>query len=108
MHDIGKVIDKDVEGPHAIIGYELTKKYREHAIVCNAIGSHHEDMEMESPIAVIVQAADAISGARPGARRESVEGYVKRLEKLEASWQNHLKVLADICNTGGQGSASNS
>jgi ribonuclease Y len=83
MHDMGKVVDKDVEGPHAIIGYELAKKYREHPIVSNAIGAHHEDMEMESPIAVIVQAADAISGARPGARRESVEGYVKRLEKLE-------------------------
>ena len=83
MHDMGKVVDKDVEGPHAIIGYELAKRYKEHPIVSNAIGAHHEDMEMESPIAVIVQAADAISGARPGARRESVEGYVKRLEKLE-------------------------
>ncbi len=83
MHDIGKVVDKEVEGPHAIIGYELTKRYKEHPIVTNAIGAHHEDMEMETPIAVLVQAADAISGARPGARRESVEGYVKRLEKLE-------------------------
>lgn len=84
LHDIGKVIDRDVEGPHALLGYEIAKKYKEHPIVCNAIGAHHEDMAMETPIAVLVQAADAISGARPGARRESVEGYVKRLEKLEA------------------------
>ncbi|MCC6864946.1 MAG: ribonuclease Y [Ignavibacteria bacterium] len=83
LHDVGKVIDREVEGPHAILGYELAKKYKEHPVVCNAIGAHHEDMEMETPIAVIVQACDAISGARPGARRESVEGYVKRLQKLE-------------------------
>jgi ribonuclease Y len=62
---------------------ELAKRYREHHIVCNAIGAHHEDIEMESPIAVLVQAADSISGARPGARRESLEQYIKRLEKLE-------------------------
>jgi ribonuclease Y len=83
LHDVGKVVDREVEGPHAILGFELAKKYKEHPIVCNAIGAHHEDMEMETPIAVIVQACDAISGARPGARRESVEGYVKRLQKLE-------------------------
>ncbi len=83
LHDIGKVIDREIEGPHAVLGYDLAKKYKEHPIVCNAIGAHHEDMEMETPIAVIVQACDAISGARPGARRESVEGYVKRLQKLE-------------------------
>ena len=83
FHDIGKCVDRNVEGPHALIGYELAKKYNEHPIVANAVGSHHEDLPMEHPIAAIVQAADAISGARPGARRESVEGYIKRLEKLE-------------------------
>ncbi len=83
LHDMGKVVDRNVEGPHALIGYELAKRYNEHAVVANAIGSHHEDIPMETPIAALVQAADAISGARPGARRESVEAYVKRLEKLE-------------------------
>jgi len=84
LHDVGKTVDKSVEGPHALIGYELTKKFKEHPIVVNAVGSHHEDIEMEHPIASLVQAADAISGARPGARREPLEGYVKRLETLEA------------------------
>ncbi len=84
LHDVGKTIDKSVEGPHALLGYDLTKKYKENPIVVNAVGSHHEDIEMESPIAALVQAADAISGARPGARREPLEGYVKRLETLEA------------------------
>ncbi len=82
MHDIGKCVD-DAEGPHALIGYEIAKKFKEHPAVCNAIGSHHEDIEMETPFAVLVQAADSISGARPGARRESLETYIKRLEKLE-------------------------
>lgn len=83
LHDVGKTVDKSIEGPHALIGYDLTKKYKEHPIVVNAVGSHHEDIEMEHPIAALVQSADAISGARPGARREPLESYVKRLENLE-------------------------
>ena len=93
LHDIGKTIDKSVEGPHALLGYELCKKYDEHAIVCNAVGSHHEDIPMEHPISALVQAADAISGARPGARRESVEEYIKRLEKLESIAKSYNGVL---------------
>jgi ribonucrease Y len=83
LHDIGKTVDRNIEGPHALLGMDIVKKFREHPIIINAVGSHHDDIEMESPYAPIVQAADAISGARPGARRESLEGYVKRLEKLE-------------------------
>ncbi len=97
LHDIGKCVDKSVEGPHALIGYEVAKKYGEHPTVVNAIGAHHDDIPMESPIAALVQSADAISGARPGARRESVEGYVKRLEKLETlaqSFQGVAKTYA--------------
>ncbi len=88
LHDIGKCVDQNTEGPHALIGYELAKKYKEHPAVANAIGAHHEDIEMETPYAVLVQAADSISGARPGARRESLENYVKRLEKLEVLAQS--------------------
>ncbi len=83
LHDIGKCVDREMEGPHALLGFELCKRYKEQHIVCNAVGAHHEDIELETPIAIIVQAADSISGARPGARRESIENYIKRLEKLE-------------------------
>jgi len=83
LHDMGKTIDRNIEGPHAILGYEVARRCKEHAIICNAIGAHHDEMPMEHPISILVQAADSISGARPGARRESVEAYSKRLEKLE-------------------------
>ena len=83
FHDIGKTVDRSIEGPHAILGFEIAKRCKEHPIVCNAIGAHHDEMPMDHPISVLVQAADAISGARPGARRESVEAYSKRLEMLE-------------------------
>ncbi len=83
LHDIGKVPDNEPELPHAIHGMKLAEKYKEKTEVCNAIGSHHDEIEMESLYAPIVQVCDAISGARPGARREVVEAYINRLNKLE-------------------------
>ncbi|MBO8151699.1 MAG: ribonuclease Y [Candidatus Marinimicrobia bacterium] len=83
LHDIGKAIDRNVTGTHATIGADLAKKYGEDPIVVNAIASHHEEVEMETPYAVLVQAADAISGSRRGARGDTLESYIQRLEKLE-------------------------
>ncbi|MEM1407398.1 MAG: ribonuclease Y [Bacteroidota bacterium] len=84
LHDIGKVWPEEAEKPHAILGMELAQKYKEHPVVCNAIGAHHDEIEMTHLISPIVQACDAISGARPGARREIMESYIKRLKDLEA------------------------
>jgi ribonucrease Y len=83
LHDIGKVWPEELEKPHAIVGMELAIKYKEHPIICNAIGAHHDEIEMTSIISPIVQSCDAISGARPGARREVMEQYIKRLRDLE-------------------------
>jgi ribonuclease Y len=83
LHDIGKVPDEDPELPHAILGMKLAEKFGEKPEICNAIGAHHDEIEMTSMISPIVQVCDAVSGARPGARREVVESYIKRLKELE-------------------------
>ncbi len=83
LHDLGKAIDHDVEGPHAVIGADLARRYGEKPAIVHAIEAHHADVEPNSVLAVLVQAADAVSASRPGARRESAENYIKRLEKLE-------------------------
>ena len=84
LHDIGKVPDEESELPHALYGAKIAEKYKENPDICNAIGAHHDEMEMNTLLAPIVQVCDAISGARPGARREIVEAYIKRLNDLEA------------------------
>lgn len=83
LHDIGKVSDEDPELPHAILGMKLAEKYKEKPEICNAIGAHHEEIEMTSIISPLIMVADAISGARPGARREVIESYIKRLKDME-------------------------
>lgn len=83
LHDIGKVPDEESELPHALLGMKLAEKYNEKPDVCNAIGAHHDEIEMTTLISPIVQVCDAISGARPGARREIVEAYIQRIKDLE-------------------------
>lgn len=83
LHDIGKIAENEAELPHALLGMKIAEKYREKPDVCNAIGAHHDEIEMETLIAPIIQICDAISGARPGARREIVDAYIQRLKKLE-------------------------
>jgi ribonuclease Y len=89
LHDIGKALTHEVEGSHAIIGAEIARRYGEHEDVVHAIEAHHNEVEVRTIEAVLTQAADAISGGRPGARRESLEAYVKRLERLEEIAKNH-------------------
>jgi len=93
LHDIGKVPDDEPELPHAILGMRLCEKYKEKPDICNAVGAHHDEVEMETLIAPIVQVCDAISGARPGARREIVEAYIKRLNDLENLALSYAGVL---------------
>jgi len=92
LHDLGKAIDHEVEGPHAEIGADLAKRFKESPVICNAIAAHHEGVEPQTTDAVLVKAGDALSGARPGARRENLENYIKRLENLERLAEAHKGV----------------
>ena len=89
LHDVGKVAEEDTELSHAIHGMGTCEKYNEHPAVCNAVGAHHDEVEMNNIISPIVQACDAISGARPGARREILESYLKRIGELEELAMSH-------------------
>src|SRR5690606_24464644 len=97
LHDIGKVAEEDSELSHALLGMEMCEKHKEHPVILNAVGAHHDEIEMNNIISPIVQACDAISGARPGARREILESYLKRigeLEELALSYEGVQKAYA--------------
>ena len=102
LHDLGKAIDHNVEGTHAMLGAELAKRYGVNPKVVNAIASHHHEVEQETVEAAIVEAADAISGARPGARRESLEQYIKRVRSLEEIANSHKGVTQSYALQAGQ------
>jgi ribonuclease Y len=92
LHDIGKAVDHEIDGSHAVIGADLARRFNESPEIIHAIEAHHNDVTPSTVVAVLVQAADAISAARPGARRESIESYIKRLEKLESIANAHAGV----------------
>ena len=102
LHDIGKVPDDEPELPHALLGMKLAEKFKEKPEICNAIGAHHDEVEQTSLLAPIVQVCDAISGARPGARREIVEAYIKRLNDLEQLALSYPGVLLTYALQGGR------
>lgn len=102
LHDIGKVVEDEEELPHALLGMKVCEKYGEKPDICNAVGAHHDEIEMETMIAPIVQACDAISGARPGARREIAEQYVKRLNDLENLAQSYPGVIKTYALSAGR------
>ena len=107
LHDIGKAVDHDMEGSHIQLGASLCRKYKESAVVVNAVEAHHGDVEPESLIACLVQAADTISAARPGARRETLEAYSNRLKQLEDITNSFKGVEKSFCRSGGQRDSSN-
>ncbi|MBL4654931.1 MAG: ribonuclease Y [Bacteroidia bacterium] len=102
LHDIGKVPEDDPDMPHALLGMKLAEKHKEHPAVCNAIGAHHDEVEMKYMISPLIQACDAISGSRPGARREIVESYIKRLKELEELALSYPGVQKAFCIQAGR------
>ena len=94
-HDIGKALDHEMEGSHIALGVEWAKKYKESDAIVHAIAAHHGEIECKTIVACLVQAADAVSAARPGARRENIENYIKRLEQLEYPGQIKVNIIRE-------------